>query len=82
MLVPVTMYHAQVREAAGAATGQDQAHRGPVLPDGVHPRAHLRERGGIRLRMGALQDRLEILRPGAPQERARGKQGGNQFFHC
>ena len=75
------LYHAQVREAAGAAAGQDQAHRRPVLADGVHARTHLRERGGIHLRMGALQDWLEILRPGASHKRARDKQGGNQFFH-
>ena len=49
--------HAQVREAAGAATGQDQAHRGPVLPDRVHPRADLRERGLISLGLCAGQDR-------------------------
>ena len=39
--------HAQVREAAGAAAGEDEAHRGPVLPDGVEACANLRERGFI-----------------------------------
>ena len=73
--------NSQVREAAGAAAGQDQAHRRPVLADGVHACAHFRERGGIHLRMGTLQDRFEILRHGTSCERAGGEQSGNQLFH-
>ena len=88
--------YAQVREAPGASAGQDQAHRGPVLPDGVHPRTNLQKREGVRLRMGALQDGLVVcllfilfgfilfgvgLSLGAPYERTHGEQGGNQSFH-
>ena len=47
---------AQMRKATGAAAGQDEAHRGAVLADGVHPGADLGKGDRIDLGIGAGKD--------------------------
>ena len=68
---------AQVREAAGAAAGQHEADRGPVLSDGVHACADLGESDGVSFRVGASKN----LRKTARRKKEGKGQNGNQSFH-
>ena len=46
-------YHAQMRQAAGSASCEDEAYRRPVLADGIHPGTDLCEGDGVGNGIGA-----------------------------